>query len=178
MRGAPQERKKGAMRTSTKSRLRWQRRAPLAKRINTLSIAGARARLTAWAKDHADDWLLLFLLRAMIVIALAVVALDYSELQARLRDQPASEPREPQLSATPDNPVTITEMLPSIRRHEPRGKPPLPMDARLGATMSFDLHADGRLLAVGTIRPGTGKNFAAEIEKRGSYVRMVVLHSP
>jgi hypothetical protein len=44
--------------------------------------------------------------------------------------------------------------------------------------MSFDLRADGRLLATGTIRPGTAKVFAAEIEKRGSYVKTVVLHSP
>jgi hypothetical protein len=44
--------------------------------------------------------------------------------------------------------------------------------------MSFDLRAAGRLMATGTIRPGTAKVFAAEIEKHGNYVKTVVLHSP
>src|SRR3954452_6892588 len=44
--------------------------------------------------------------------------------------------------------------------------------------MSFDLRADGRLMATGTIRPGTAKVFAAELEKRGNYVKTVLLHSP
>ena len=72
--------------------------------------------------------------------------------------------------------ATITELLPSARReHKPllrRG------EARLASAMSFDLLGDGRLIATGTIRPGTAKIFAAEIEKRGSYVKSVVLHSP
>jgi hypothetical protein len=44
--------------------------------------------------------------------------------------------------------------------------------------MTFELVADGRLLATGTIQPGTAKTFAAEVEKRGSYVKTVALHSP
>ena len=44
--------------------------------------------------------------------------------------------------------------------------------------MTFDLQGDGRLLAVGTIVPGTGQAFAAELKKRGGYVKTVVLHSP
>jgi hypothetical protein len=44
--------------------------------------------------------------------------------------------------------------------------------------MSFELVADGRLNAVGTIGPDTAKAFADEIAKRGSYVKTIVLHSP
>ena len=44
--------------------------------------------------------------------------------------------------------------------------------------MTFDLQADGRLMATGTIMPGTAKAFAAEVDKRGGYVKTVVLHSP
>ena len=68
-------------------------------------------------------------------------------------------------------------MLPSIRRDDKRGVPQRG-DERLRAAMSFDLVGDGRLMAVGTIRPGTAKTFAAEIAKRGGYVKTVVLHSP
>ena len=68
-------------------------------------------------------------------------------------------------------------MLPSIRRDDKRGLPQR-SDERLRAAMAFDLVGDGRLMAVGTIRPGTAKAFAAEIAKRGGYVKTVVLHSP
>ena len=68
-------------------------------------------------------------------------------------------------------------MLPSIRRDDKRGVPQRG-DERLRAAMAFDLVGDGRLIAVGTIRPGTAKAFAAEIAKRGGYVKTVVLHSP
>ena len=33
-------------------------------------------------------------------------------------------------------------------------------------------------MATGTIMPGTAKAFADEIDKRGAYVKTVVLHSP
>jgi hypothetical protein len=51
-------------------------------------------------------------------------------------------------------------------------------DPRLQAAMSFELAGDGRLIAVGGIEPGTARRFADEIEKRGSYVKTIVLHSP
>ena len=44
--------------------------------------------------------------------------------------------------------------------------------------MSFDLQSGGRLVATGTIVPGSAKAFAAEVDKRGDYVKTVVLHSP
>jgi hypothetical protein len=44
--------------------------------------------------------------------------------------------------------------------------------------MTFELVGDGRLMAVGTIEPGTAEAFAAEVAKRGSYVKTVVLASP
>jgi hypothetical protein len=59
------------------------------------------------------------------------------------------------------------------------GGPPLPrFDTKLRAPMTFDLDAGGRLIAAGTIVPGTARLFAAEIEKRGSYVTTIVLASP
>ena len=51
-------------------------------------------------------------------------------------------------------------------------------DANLQQPMVFDLQADGRLIATGTIMPGTAKGLADEIDKRGAYVKTVVLHSP
>src|SRR5215831_918264 len=65
------------------------------------------------------------------------------------------------------------------RRFRGRDAPPLPrFDDKLRAPMTFDLAADGRLFATGTIVPGTAEVFAAEVAKRGSYVTTVVLASP
>jgi hypothetical protein len=112
----------------------------------------------------------------MIAITAAGLVLDYTQRQAQVQERTASLPPvtvpegEPDISRT-----AITELLPSARReHKPllqRG------DDRLKSAMSFDLLGDGRLIANGTIRPGTAKVFAAEIAKRGSYVKTVVLHS-
>jgi hypothetical protein len=44
--------------------------------------------------------------------------------------------------------------------------------------ISFELASGGRLMATGTITPGSSQVFAAEIEKRGDYVKAIVLNSP
>jgi hypothetical protein len=142
-------------------------------------FAGLRARTKDWLNHRLDEAVLRWLLRGMIAITAAVLVLDYGQRQAQVQEQeqraslpPVTVPEvEPDISRT-----TITQLLPSFRReHKPllrRG------DDRLKSAMSFDLLGDGRLIAIGTIRPGTAKVFAAEIEKRGGYVKSVVLHSP
>jgi hypothetical protein len=126
-----------------------------------------------------DDVVLRWLLRGMMAVTIAVLVLDYAQMQAQgeAQEQMASLPPVSVPEAEPDiSRTTVTELLPSVRRER---KPLLPRgDERLKAAMSFDLRADGRLVATGTIRPGTAKVLAAEIEKRGSYVKTVVLHSP
>jgi len=141
-------------------------------------LAGLRKR----AKDRLswlDDALLRWLLRGMIAVTAAILVLDYAQMRAQgeAQEQMASLPPVSLPEADPYlRKTTVTVLLPSVRRqHKPllrRG------DDRLKSAMSFDLRADGRLIATGTIRPGTAKVFAAEIEKRGSYVKTVVLHSP
>jgi hypothetical protein len=44
--------------------------------------------------------------------------------------------------------------------------------------MQFTLEPAGMLLAEGSIEPGTADRFAAEIEQRGEYVKVVSLNSP
>jgi hypothetical protein len=142
-------------------------------------FAGLRARTKDWLHHRLDDAVLRWLLRGMIAITAAVLVLDYTQRQAQVQEheQTASLPPVTVPEAEPDiSRTAITQLLPSVRReHKPllqRG------DDRLKSAMSFDLLGDGRLIAIGTIRPGTAKVFAAEIEKRGSYVKSVVLHSP
>jgi hypothetical protein len=44
--------------------------------------------------------------------------------------------------------------------------------------MTFELVGGGRLMATGIITPGVSAAFAAEIGKRGDYVKTEVLNSP
>jgi hypothetical protein len=143
-----------------------------------VSFAGLRARVKN-RLSRLDDAVLRWLLRGLIAVTAALLVLDYAEMKAQgeAQEQMASLPPVSLPAAEPDiSRTTVTELLPSVRReHTPLLRPG---DERLKSAMSFDLRADGRLIATGTIRPGTAKVFAAEIEKRGGYVKTVVLHSP
>lgn len=132
-----------------------------------------RGRLVHWLQDRPDDHVLRGLFAIMVTATVTVIALDYTEmLQAPQRqDQPS-----PGLMTEIDKPSA--EPLPSRRGGERRPGILRTSDKALGAPIRFELSGDGRLLATGTIMPGAADSFAAEIEKRGSYVKTVVLHSP
>lgn len=122
-----------------------------------------------WLRDRPDEFILRWVLRVLLVSTIAAAALDYRLLGSAVREREIS-PRE-----TP-SPVPLPPA-----QYGPVDAPELPgreSTAKLRAAMTFELASDGRLLASGTIAPGSAKAFAEEIEKRGSYVRTVVLHSP
>ena len=128
-----------------------------------------RAAVDRWLADRPDDAVMRWLFRGLVAATVAVVALDYAELSTVLE----------QRSAAPAVMPTAEPLPPSKRTSKtapdgPKGAP----DARLRERMTFELSAGGRLMAVGAITPGTSKLFADEIEKRGSYIKTVVLMSP
>jgi hypothetical protein len=128
-----------------------------------------RARVANWLRDRPDDKVLRGLFALMLVATAAWLVVDYSELYGA-----APTPRTALLPHS--SPIALP--LP-ILRHGDRNDPILPrFDDKLRAPMTFDLAAGGRLMATGTIVPGTAARFAAEVEKRGSYVTSVVLSSP
>jgi hypothetical protein len=56
---------------------------------------------------------------------------------------------------------------------------PLPQpDGAMAKPMTFELVSGGKLMATGTITPGISESFAAEISRRGDYIKTVVLNSP
>lgn len=128
-----------------------------------------RDRFNAWLSDRPDDAILRKLFAVMLAGTVTVLALDYFEMSG-LREQAAAAL--PELS-TDSLPVA----LPSFD-NEPAA-PPLPRpDGQLSSKMTFELVADGKLRVTGTIHPGSAKAFAEEVEKRGPYIKTVVLHSP
>src|SRR4051812_18939998 len=123
-----------------------------------------RGRIEQWLHDRPDDAMLRWLFGALLSATVAVLALDYMDIRAHEADQSLA----PQIA-----PALPTETTPSFP-----GLPGKSADGALRGKMSFDLVGDGRLMATGTIVPGTAEAFAAEVNKRAAYVKTVVLHSP
>jgi hypothetical protein len=125
--------------------------------------------LLDWLGGTPDDDVLRWLYRGLLAATVTVVALDYSNLHN------AAVERTTALPATERPPA---QPLPARKfgggRAAPAGRP----DAALRDKMTFELEGDGRLKATGTIMLGTADDFAAEIAKRGSYIKTVVLRSP
>jgi hypothetical protein len=136
-----------------------------------VQVATIKSSFLRWLGGAPDDDVLRWLYRGLVVATLAVLVLDYTDVQERAAERMAALP-------TTEQPA---EPGPLPARPREGGRRPAPLretDARLREKMTFDLAGDGRLLAVGTIAPGTAEAFAAEVAKRGSYVKTVVLQSP
>jgi len=135
-----------------------------------------RARFETWLRDRPDEGVLRWLFRLLLAVTAAVLVVDFIDLNDRAPEQAAaSQTSAP--SVAPDVSPDITKASPK-RGGDERRRPLRQPDAELKAAMTFDLRADGRLIATGTITPGTAAAFAGEIDKRGGYVKTVVLHSP
>jgi hypothetical protein len=129
--------------------------------------------LVGWLQDRPDDNLLRGLFAVTVCATIAVIALDYAEmLQAPIRPAVTS----PGLTTEMARPSI--EPLPSRRDGERRPGILRTADKALAAPITFELASDGRLIATGTVVPGAAESFAGEINRRGSYVKTVVLHSP
>ncbi len=129
-----------------------------------------RAWFLGWLGGTPDDDVLRWLYRGLLAATVAVVALDYADLQ---KTSPPSDP--------------VRSLPPSSRRHSRcrrenigggRAVPLRLPDAALREKMTFELVDDGRLMATGAINFGTADQFAGEVAKRGSYIKTVVLRSP
>lgn len=142
-------------------------------------FAAIRERFIAWLNGHPDDWILSRLLAVVIAAAIVVLAYDYYEMatDADAEEAGITESEPSPRTAIPDSsPSLLPSILPSFRpggHRMPFGKP----DRKLALQMTFDLVGDGKLMATGMILPGTVEAFKAEVDKRGGYIKTVVLNS-
>lgn len=133
-----------------------------------------RDRAVAWMKDHPDDRILNWLFAVIVISTVAVVGYDYFQMMSGVGEEQAalSQPSpgaDPSPSLLPQLPIFSPGSDRRIAYPKPNGK--------LAEKMSFDLLGDGKLYAVGTIHPGSADTFKAEVEKRGAYIKTVVLNS-
>ena len=138
-------------------------------------------RFHAWLSDNPDEAVLRWIFRSVVTVTIAVLAVDLAGMQGWIAiPDSAATPAEIQLGSPALN---LPSMLPSILAPLlPGGDKrlvPLPQpDGAMAGPMTFELVSGGKLMATGTITPGISQAFAAEVGKRGDYVKAVVLNSP
>ena len=138
----------------------------------------ARLRFERWLNACPDDVVLRWLFGVVLIATVSVLALDYYEMYSAPEEQTAMV--SPSSPSPPASSKPTDQSLPPARRagDDKRRAPLRVSDKQLAAAMTFELVGDGKLMAIGTIMPGSADALAAEIAKRGSYVKTIVLHSP
>ncbi len=121
--------------------------------------------------QRPDETILRAIFYGLIAATIVVAGLD---LRERMHAPPRSA-----LTLNPEDQTKPEPFLPSVtgRPADPAQSPRNTPEA-LREAMKIELVSGGRLEAIGTITPGTAERFRAEIEKRGDYVKTVVLSSP
>jgi|FEC22Drversion2_1045045.scaffolds.fasta_scaffold00759_7 hypothetical protein len=117
---------------------------------------------------RADAAVLRYAFLVLLAATVLVLGLDYRELLEQAATEAPPVERRADLPSGP---------LPPARPNQGPNLPDAP-DGAAAVAMTFELLGDGRLMATGSIVAGTAEAFAAEIGKRGSYVKTVVLASP
>jgi hypothetical protein len=141
----------------------------------------SQQRFHVWLVNNADEALLRWIFRVVLMVTIAVLAVDLADRQGWIAGpDSAASPAEVREEDAP--PQSLPSLLPSILA------PLLPGDKRLvrlpqpdgllAKPMTFELIGGGKLLATGTITSGISASFAAEVGRRGDYIRTVVLNSP
>jgi hypothetical protein len=134
-------------------------------------------RFHAWLSDKADEAVLRWIFRSVVAATIAALAVDLAVMNGWLGEPELAEIRQEQPSLNlPDIvPSVLAPLLPGAdKRLMPLPQP----DGAMAKPMTFELVGGGKLMATGTITPGISQSFAAEIGKRGDYIRTVVLNSP
>jgi hypothetical protein len=138
-------------------------------------------RLHAWMVDSADEAILRWIFRSVVTVTIAMLAVDLASMQGWIAI--------PEFAAAPaevreDSPaLNLPSLVPSILAPLLPGadKRLVPLPQPEGATarpMTFELVGGGKLMATGTITPGSSESFATEVGRHSEYIKTVVLNSP
>jgi hypothetical protein len=137
-------------------------------------------RFHAWLLDSADEAILRWIFRIFVTITIAGRAVELASMQGWIVSPDLAAPAE----VREDSPaLNLPSMVPSILAPLLPGadKRLVPLPQPQGATakpMTFDLVGGGKLMATGTITPGSSESFATEVGRHSEYIKTVVLNSP
>ena len=134
-------------------------------------------RFHAWLSDHPDDAILRWIFRSVVAVTVAVLAVDLATTNGWISSpDPTLTPAE---RVSPGLDLPVPSILAPLLPGGDKRLTPLPQpDGAMARPMTFELVGGGRLMATGTITRGTSEAFAAEVGKRGDYIKTVVLNSP
>lgn len=128
-------------------------------------------RVHVWLSGNPEDAVLRLIFRLLIVGTIAALGYDLAGAPAD-RDggtQPDTAP-----FSLPALPAVLSPWLPDGDRLTPLPQP----GGALGEAMTFELVGGGRLMATGTITPGSAEAFGKELARHAEYIKTVVLNSP
>jgi hypothetical protein len=138
-------------------------------------------RLQSWLPDNPDEAILRWIFRSIVMVTIAALAIDLAGMNgwganADLAAAPAEIKQDsPALNDPGSMPAILAPLLPGgDKRLMPLPQP----DDAMARPMTFELVGGGKLMATGTITPGISESFAAEVSRRGDYIKTVVLNSP
>jgi len=137
-------------------------------------------RFHVWLSGNPDDAILRWIFRSIVMVTIAVLAADLATTNGWISPpDPTLAPVETRQAspefALPSVPSILAPFLPGgDKRLTPLPQP----DGAMARPMTFELVGSGKLMATGTITPGISEAFAAEVGKRGDYIKTVVLNSP
>src|ERR1700737_1518078 len=137
-------------------------------------------RFHAWLADDATDQILRGIFWSVLAVAIAVLAGDLATANGWISDpDPDLTPAETRPASTEFSLPNLPSILAPFSPDGDKRLVPLPQpDGAMAKPMTFELVSGGKLMATGTITPGISQSFAAEVGKRGDYVKTVVLNSP
>lgn len=138
-------------------------------------------RFHHWLSDSADEVMLRWVFRGLIAAILAALATDLAGANGWIAPHgPAASPAEIKRDVPSlDLPSVVPSILAPLLPGGDKRLTPLPQpEGALAKPMTFELVGGGKLMANGTITPGVSQAFAAEVGKRGDYIKTVVLNSP
>jgi hypothetical protein len=138
-----------------------------------MANAARKERLHRWLAGNAEDQILRWLLRVLLIATISVLALDLSAMTGwdSAWRETLEQPVLPDIAP-------ITTDSPALPEPGRRVVPARKADGALAKPMTFSLGKNGRLVATGMIAPGSAGAFASEVNARGEYIKTVVLNSP
>src|SRR5216683_874196 len=138
-------------------------------------------RFHAWLSDNPGEAILRWIFRSVVTATIAVLAVDLVSMNGWIAT-PGAAPTPAELkqgSPTLDLPGLVPSILaPLLPGGDKRLVPLLQPEGAMAKPMTFELASGGKLMATGTITPGISEAFAAEVSRRGDYIKTVALNSP
>ena len=136
-------------------------------------------RFQGWLSGNPDEQILRWIFRGIVAVTIAALAADLATGQGWISASDPTSSFVETRQASPGLDLPVPSILAPWLPGGDKRLAPLPQpDRAMAKPMTFELVGGGRLMATGTITPGISEAFAAEVGKRGDYVKTVVLNSP